>query len=735
MAKVFRKKMARGVELTVDQVFDPISDMATELSTGNIEASQLEARYATFRMNFNIPWMGSKYFYDNRTIQLEGELTSGGSGYAGSGPVPRSVEGEVVAIVPASPTDGTGLTLDVVINGSGVVVSATVRDPGEGYKVGDIVTIGVGNAVFTVTKITDVYDGPMYIPFCLPPLQENITTLTGGDIVMDPETPTPVLEEISFSLDQSDEPAMILDHWYGRDKYQYSPAARWMPNPYGGKKTYTRPEAYEFTLSIYEKEQFFFNDSSPDAGQFGVGGEAVSIKIPSTAFTPRVRRFNPIAVSDINRQFHPLKTYCMAIYAPNLHDQRSQREHCAAVNVWVSLKFRMELTSKDTASADDEGAVQNIPKHYGVAPGQGAGLPGAAVTVTAPVAGDLVVADGTAQGVSTNLQHIDQQFSDKLRGGYNEFAQVYPSQDLKDDAAYEVIAVPLGAGFAHNRMSARDDYPVAPYVTGSRFTAVPLAAYTEHAYVDRRIIPIDGDMTIHHVVAAINWTSDKLQAAYDPATLSPAGAISYVPATFPGQAKAHSAKYSVGVGMLCGPRADSYDYQQVAYSEFTPDYATIAATLPNGIIDIIKMGLPACATMPAEWAMLSVPLVHQGAGVANANGKGYWGSDITPVVWAKGKQGTPFFVGEGNSYTRVRTDVGTSSAGAPHSHPPFEATPVSNAQGAEQFLELRLSMKPDVAVYALDGAALEYQTNYNPTDVFLGYGGCWVYIIGKKHLK
>ena len=734
MAKVFRKKMARGVELTVDQVFDPISAMATELSTGNIEASQLEARYATFRMNFNIPWMGSKYFYDNRTIQLEGELLSVGSGYA---PPSGSILGQ--ATTANSPSTGSGLTLDIVKEG-GEVVSATIRATGDGYAEGDTVNItgGVADAVFTITKIADVYDGPMYIPFCLPPLQENITTPAGGDIRMDPETPTPVLEEISFSLDQSDEPAMMLDHWYGRDKYQYSPAARWMPNPFGGKKTYTRPEAYEFTLSIYEKEQFFFNSSVPDADQFGVGGEAVSIKIPSTAFIPRVRRFNPIAVSDINRQFHPLKTYCMAIYAPKLHDQRSQREHCAAVNVWVSLKFRMELTSKDTASAGDEGAVQNIPKHYGVAPGQGAGLPGAAVTVTAPVAGDLVVADGTAQGVSTNLQHIDQQFSDKLRGGYNEFAQVYPSQDLKDDAAYEVIAVPLGAGFAQNRMSARDDYPLAPYVTGSRFTAVPLAAYNEHAYVDRRIIPIDGDMTIHHVVAAINWTSDKLQAAYDPATLSPAGAISYVPATFPGQGKVGvSAKYSVGVGMLCGPRADSFDYQQVAYSEFTPDDQTIATTLPNGIIDIIKMGLPGCATMPAEWAMLSVPLVHQGAGVANANGKGYWGSDITPVVWEKGKQGTPFFVGEGNSYTRARTAVGMSRAAAPHSQVPFTTGAVSNAQGAEQFLELRLSMKPDLAAYIFDAAAgaLEYQTNYNPTDVFLGYGGCWVYIIGKKHLK
>ena len=112
MAKVFRKKMARGVELTVDQVFDPISAMAAELSAGNIEASQLQARYATFRMNFNIPWMGSKYFYDNRTIQLEGELTSVGSGYA---PPSGSILGQ--ATTANSPSTGSGLTLDIVKEG------------------------------------------------------------------------------------------------------------------------------------------------------------------------------------------------------------------------------------------------------------------------------------------------------------------------------------------------------------------------------------------------------------------------------------------------------------------------------------------------------------------------------------------------------------------------------------------------------------------------------------------
>ena len=128
------------------------------------------------------------------------------------------------------------------------------------------------------------------------------------------------------------------------------------------------------------------------------------------------------------------------------------------------------------------------------------------------------------------MQNIDQQFSDKLRGGYNEFSQTYPTQPIKDDAAYEVITVPLGAGFVHNRMSARDDYPLAPYVSGHAFTSPAAPAYEENPYVDRRIIPIDSEMTIHHVIVALNWTSDKLQEAYDPAAAG-AGEITYLPKT------------------------------------------------------------------------------------------------------------------------------------------------------------------------------------------------------------
>ena len=65
MAKVTRKKLPRGVELTVDHVFKPMQDMRTEVTTSNIDTDQRKKKYGTFRVSFNIPWVDSKYFFDN----------------------------------------------------------------------------------------------------------------------------------------------------------------------------------------------------------------------------------------------------------------------------------------------------------------------------------------------------------------------------------------------------------------------------------------------------------------------------------------------------------------------------------------------------------------------------------------------------------------------------------------------------------------------------------------------
>ena len=108
MAKVTRKKMARGVELTVDQVFEPITDMRLQLTTSNIESEQMQRGEGTFRLNFNIPWLGSKYFYDNRSINASVAIQDAGTNYATGSDIPTTTLGS-----------GLGLTVNILEVGGG----------------------------------------------------------------------------------------------------------------------------------------------------------------------------------------------------------------------------------------------------------------------------------------------------------------------------------------------------------------------------------------------------------------------------------------------------------------------------------------------------------------------------------------------------------------------------------------------------------------------------------------
>ena len=55
-----------------------------------------------------------------------------------------------------APSGGTGLTVDIVDNGSGGIASVTINNPGSGYAVSDVITIsgGNGDGGFTVTAVS-----------------------------------------------------------------------------------------------------------------------------------------------------------------------------------------------------------------------------------------------------------------------------------------------------------------------------------------------------------------------------------------------------------------------------------------------------------------------------------------------------------------------------------------------------------------------------------------------------
>ena len=758
MAKVTRKNLPRGVVLTVDHAFDPIELMEGNLEQVALDADQMEAPYSTFRVSLNTPWLDSKYFFDNAT------------------------------------TDGD-----------------------------------------TISETATSCNAPYYIPFCLPPLQDDWPSTDSARI--SPGQSIPVLDEISFSFDQADEPAIIMSQWFGKKTattkvtsaattapagpatyggYQLKSSGEetpndWCPNPYEGKKSYDRTDAYDFRLVIYEKEQFAWNDLGTNTmtpmEMSRKLKEVVSISYPATNFIGTIAKFNPDTVTGINRQFSPFKTYVAALFAPNLHDfDANRRQHAALVNVWIGLKFKAKRVQRDIGSAASAPpVVQNIPTQANYS-----GRLAESITITKPAAGDLVSADVLPSGISANLQKIYQVFHDKIRGGYSTQSMTYPEEQIAQDAGYDVIAVPLGQGFPFNRMGARDDYPVAPYTynSGTNFqsTALPpvaagYAANGEKAYLDRRIIPIVEPFTLHHVIFGMNHTSDRVPVSWNhindgsvtdvpnwlnatqPAgqqspgvgaliilggggtayaagptaqttsavtgtgsgltvviTSVAAGSVTGVEIAFPGYGyqvgdqvdistggagncrlqiaaiNTRSVDYTVGVGMVSGPGGDDIEYQQLAYRQITNAGITPAsATVPKDFfIDGVNMDLPALqsATDTAEYKLVNVPLV-------GAGGKGYTAG------------GTPVFIGQSNTYREQRKGVSDLPGTAVYDDA-FGGQP-----GTERYLEVRLEVDPQHAVHKVDPttpADVEFGGNYNQQDIFIGYGGCWVYLIGKKHL-
>lgn len=708
MAKVTRKGITRGVELTPEIVTDPLTAMKTEIEGVNIEGEQIEGKYTTFRMNFNIPWLDSKYFFDNAEIDQEDPI------------------------------------------------AADAAD----------------------------CNAPYYIPFCLPPLQEDFDadkpSVSFGQ-------PVPILDEIGLSFDQQDEATTLVSQWYGKRtgilsssttpalqagasngyQHQFSdltpgpggPNVETSPEyyawcPHTGKKSYERLDAYDFRIDIYEKPQAYWSPGEAWSDQAKERNQVVSAAFPATNYAGVSRRLNPVSFSGLNKQLSPYKTYILALYAPNLHDSdTARRMHALVPSLNISLRFLMRPYSRDRNAGGSD--IQNMPTAHA-----GAKV-GPTVTVTPPVAGDNITADSDAKGVSTNIQAIDQKFADKLRGGYQDFSMAYPTEELKEDAGYEVLTVPMGQGFVLNRMSIRDDFPWAPYTQNMNIAGAaktvgdypnPGAVGQEQAYIDRRLIPLPHSMTIHHVLFVLNYTSDRLQhpawtqamrALYGAAADPTIGQTQYINATLPGDGKM---SYEVGVGLVTGVPGDNFDYQQVAYMRRN---SSSSAGLPGvtdaQIVDSVNLDLPGCGYISAaspsttkaqfEQQILSVPLVD-GAGLGA--GKGYY-SDATvttPGVGTRGDQGPPVFVGEGNTYTAARSDVGSTGGGA-------AAAP--STAGAEQYLEVRLGVRTtaaapgnNVLVPVTVGPTnyLTYNTtDYGWGDIALGYGGCWVYIIGKKHLK
>jgi hypothetical protein len=104
-----------------------------------------------------------------------------------------------------------------------------------------------------------------------------------------------------------------------------------------------------------------------------------------------------------------------------------------------------------------------------------------------------------------------------------------------------------------------------------------------------------------------------------------------------------------------------------------------------------------------------------------------------PLVGAGGKgyttNGPPAFVGNSITYSQGRDGI-SDTPGVDTYADAFNGKP-----GIERYLEVRLKVDPLYDVHAVDSpTSVFFGGNYKQSDIFIGYGGCWVYLIGKKHL-
>lgn len=516
------------------------------------------------------------------------------------------------------------------------------------------------------------------IPFTLPPTQDYFDADgSGGKLTRG--QPSLSLEEVSFSFDQRGEGAAIVS----------ARAANGTVSADAGKLDFEEVRAYDMDISLVEKEQLFF-----DSGQVDYKASKVIFNAPmsSLSFSGNDLRFNPFTVTDINATISPFKTYAFVLSAPLLDIDADAvpaktRAH-SIVSAHISLKFRSLLLPRDVHSAADP--VQNIPMKDGNLTVRSPSAIGQAVTITSPGAGTAIVADSDTDGLSKNIEHITSEFRHKLSGGVDEFCETAARQMLKNDAGYEVIAIPL----LNNRT-------MGGIVSAYALANEPWGTAT-NAIWDRSVVPLNYPMVIHHVILAWNW-----QKFY---CTGPAPMVPDVGESVPGVLSGTGNNFvvEVGLGIGEGIQSDSFGYQQIASHTLTEPWVAAtgypAATWDSRVIDrfTCNQGVGNGAIRPIagvndpqnwEWELHQMDIVNAAAPWL---GEGYY------------QNGRPFFTGKSWSPTATRNNVAGGTA--------------SDVGGREQFLEARIKI-------TYGGGAFP-----NNNEVVSGYQGHWIYVIGKKYL-
>lgn len=470
---------------------------------------------------------------------------------------------------------------------------------------------------FTLHLSVPTFDGKQKafsIPFTLPAYQSDTIWATGYQGV---ETPTFRVKSVGFSFDNGDELAGVGA--YMSDGFV-------PPSPDRNKLIFGGLANCKLEVSLLETLQAGRGAvASADTSNQSRYATVWSSTIPTTAWEAGL---NPVTFSEISADLSPLKTYILKVVAPDLDGTPECR--FPNLNIWLNLSTPLVRRDRHTAVGGEY--VQNLPSaHNGL-------TQVTAITTTEPAAGSKITAEfstangDASDGVQTALGKVDKLFRDKLRGNYNIHSELPADENLTDNAAYKIIAVPMWGNlrFDITPSYVEDNMPYAG------------AAPCTSMMTDRRIIPISNNFTVHHVVACANYGKDDRYPT------------------------APTFSHNVGVGIGSGLRSDLHTYQEVAYKSWQP-YGPYGAGILSYGID--KLGVTLDGTLMDNWEMVGIPLVEI-TGQASTN---------------YGVQGKPFFIGQSrfNSVangTNVRTNVGEQ---------PAAAGGAPNTAGQESFIEVR----------------------------------------------
>ena len=131
--------------------------LTADLSATDDSAGDISTRFLTKTNKWEVPsyTTNTDTIYDLLVKPSTTFALNGGTGYA---PISSVVIGNATTVAPAG---GTGMTVDITINASGVIVlPVVINNPGSGYSIGDVVTItgGDGNATITLSGTTSNTD-------------------------------------------------------------------------------------------------------------------------------------------------------------------------------------------------------------------------------------------------------------------------------------------------------------------------------------------------------------------------------------------------------------------------------------------------------------------------------------------------------------------------------------------------------------------------------------------------